>query len=165
MRSSRFVFALPLALLTNACGLHAYARGAASYTSSPATDEHSGALPLKPLVCIDSNRKDNRILAVRLSEGCTLVGGYDPREGRGATPGGMGSLKSYGACALPTASGPMPIRVTTSTFEMNLEAVDLTVGGETTDGRYVTYRFTGALGDNKERDQCDALRRAPQAAL
>jgi hypothetical protein len=154
MRSLYFV--IPLALLANACGVHAYARGAVSYTSSPSTTDLSGALALKPLVCIDSSPA----VAIRLSESCTLVGGYEARTGRGSTPGGMGSLTSEGECALPTSTGSLPIRVRTSTFERNLDAVDLTIGGTTTDGRYVTYRFTGTLSENEEGDQCAALLRS-----
>jgi hypothetical protein len=166
MNSARFVFVVPLALLTNACGVQAYARGAASYTSSPATADHSGALPLRTLVCIDPNTRDYaRSVAIRLGDGCSLVGEYEAHSGRGASPGGVGRLRSDGECALPTADGSMPIRVTTSTFQMDLDAVNLTVGGKTPDGRYVTYRFTGALGANVAEDPCKALLRAPQAAL
>ena len=93
-----------------------------------------------------------------LGDGCTLVGEYAAHEGRGSDPGGTGSLTSDGECALPTQTGSMPLRGTTSTFEVNHDAVDLTVGGKTTDGRYVTYRFTGTMGDNAERDQCHAPR-------
>ena len=153
MRKTHFAFFVPLALLTNQCGIHAYARGAGSYTSSPATAGRSGALALKPLICIDAASG----VAVALGESCTLVGMYEGRHGRGATPGGMGSLGDVDECALPTADGSVPIRVTTSTFERNLDAVDLTVGGRTEDGRYVTYRFTGVVGDNAEGDKCDAL--------
>jgi hypothetical protein len=101
-------------------------------------------------------------VAVRLGESCTLVGWYDAHHGRGSAPGGMASLASDGECELPTATGSMPIsvRVTTSTFEVNLDAVDLTVGGKTNDGKYVTYRFTGVVGNNEEGDQCSALLRA-----
>jgi hypothetical protein len=156
MRFAYLVFFALLALVASGCGLHAYARGAASYTSSPARAEASGALALKPLVCIDPETG----VAVRLSESCTLVGSYEARHGRGAAPGGMAALSSDGQCALPTAEGPLPVRVMTSTFERNLDAIDLTVGGRTQDDRYVTYRFTGVIGDNEEGDKCEALSNA-----
>jgi hypothetical protein len=162
MRKTHFVFFVPFALLSSQCGIHAYAQGAASYTSSPATADHSGALALEPLICIDAQSG----VAIRLGGSCTLVGAYRGRHGRGSTPGGMGSLGDVDECALPTADGSIPIRVTTSTFERNLDAVDLTVGGRTEDGRYVTYRFTGVVGDNAEGDTCDALfRSSPRSRL
>jgi hypothetical protein len=155
MRTSLFFFA-PFFLLANACGLHAYARGAASYTSSPSGTDRVGALPLKPLVCIDSRDR----VSVRLDDGCTLVGDYEAHRGRGVTPGGTGRLASNDECALPLAGGTVPLRVKTAMLQLNDDAVDLTLGGKTDDGRYVTYRFTGVMGDDEEKDQCDALAKA-----
>jgi hypothetical protein len=147
-----------LVLLPSACAQHGYAQGSVSYTTTPASADHSGALSLQALVCVDPTARDYR-RAVRLGLGdrCVLVGPFTPEGGR-QSRGGMARLVPDGVCAVPMATGNLALNEVTATFQEIAAAVDITVGGRSADGRYVTYRFTGALdGDNDEGRQCDAL--------
>jgi hypothetical protein len=62
-----------------------------------------------------------------------------------------------GICELPTSAGPLPLRVSNATLQYEGQGVDVTVGGTTNDGRYVTYRFTGMLGADAPSGDCDLL--------
>jgi hypothetical protein len=151
----RALVLLPFALLTNACAVHQFATGSVAYTSTPPAADDSGALPLAPLVCLGSARQAPTA-AIRLGPTCTLTGVYEAHRGR-YTSGGEASLRSLDACALPTLSGTLPVRVESTTLQVNGKAVDVTVGGTGTDGRYLTYRFTGLLGENDPSGDCDRI--------
>ncbi len=58
---------------------------------------------------------------------------------------------------LPTSTGPLPLHVTNGVLQYEGEGVDVTVGGTTNDGRYVTYRFTGVFGADGPGSACDSL--------
>src|SRR5208282_152131 len=102
-----------LTLVTSGCiAQHGYAQGSVSYTSTPATAEHTGALLLLTLVCLDSAARHYRREArIRLGGSCTLAGPYEARHGRNSTRGGTASLVPDGVCSLPTAAEPIPVRV------------------------------------------------------
>ena len=160
MTSNAPFFALLIvpALLTSGCAVHQVANGTVSYTSTPPVADHSGALPLSSLVCVDdSHRVAEHTAGVRLGS-CQLAGFDHPHRGRGATSGGETELHAVGgACELPTSTGPLPLRVSSATLQYEGQGVDITVGGTTNDGRYVTYRFTGMLGANAPSGDCDSL--------
>jgi hypothetical protein len=70
----------------------------------------------------------------------------------------MARLSNHGKCALPIASGVMPLKVVTATLQVLGDAVDATVGGVTEAGTYVTYRFTGTTEADAPPAQCAETR-------
>lgn len=140
------------------CSRHGYAAGSVSYTSTPMLEDHAGALPLETLVCIPQVPQDyGRSVGVRLGTGCTLVGAYDARRGKGQGGVGVAQLVPEGVCALPTGAAPLVVRVQNATLEVLGEAVNVTVGGSAENGPYITYRFTGMMQDNDADAECDKL--------
>ncbi len=107
------------------------------------------------LVCIDPKPDyGQHSVGVRLGDACTLTGFYEAHTGRGVTPGGATRLSSSGKCSLPTRAGPLPLDVANTTLSVNGSAVMVSVGGTTTDGRYMTYPFSGFLGEDAPSDEC-----------
>jgi hypothetical protein len=121
-------------------------------------EEHSGALPLQTLMCIPQMPQDlGRSVGIRLGTGCTLIGAYDARRGKGQGGVGVAQLVPEGVCALRTRSTPLVVHVQNATLEVMGEAVNVTVGGSSDNGRYVTYRFTGMMAGNDADAECDRL--------
>jgi len=155
-RSSVAFFALLVPVLAiSGCAVHQFADGTVSYTSTPAVADHTGALPLRSLVCIAVRDPDQHTAGVRLGS-CQLAGFNHAHPGR--TRGGESELRAVGGvCELPTSEGPLSLRVTNATLHYEGDSVDINVGGTATDGRYVTYRFTGILGEDGPSADCDAV--------
>jgi hypothetical protein len=151
-------FALPVLLSANACATYQLAEGSVSYTSSPPAAGASGALSLEMAVCSGTTR-DTRQFGLRVGDACTLVGEEEvTNRGRWGGGGTMASLESVGRCWLPMRDGPpVHVAVRNGTYHREGDAVDLVVGGTTDDGRYMTYRFTGALGEKDPTNECDGI--------
>jgi hypothetical protein len=162
MRCTRLLAVL--ALLTNACATSQYVRGSADFTSTPQVGEHSGALPLTALVCVDPSGRIPSAGA-RLGDDCDLRGRWTAihsRNGFGFAGGSAQLASATGRCELPTATGPIPIRVDAATLEMKGGAggaTNVTVGGTTSDARYVTYRFTGMYAGEASGGACERVLR------
>jgi hypothetical protein len=153
---SRLFFVLPFALLTNACAVHQFVDGTVSYTSTPPVADHSGALPSTALLCFGSAGRPNHTAGIRIGS-CQLAGFDNPNRA-----GGDAALQVVGSeCALPTLAGPLPLRVANATLQYTHHTIDVTVGGTTTDGRYLTYRFTGTRGSDGASGDCDAVLDVP----
>jgi hypothetical protein len=153
-----FSMALPALLVSGCATTHQFAGGNVSYTSTPPIADHSGALPLSTLVCVDDGRLAPKFSAgIRLGS-CQLAGFDHWRHPRGGVVSGETEIYAVGGeCALPTSAGPVPLTVQSATLQYAGDGVDITVGGTTRDGRYMTYRFTGLLGAQASGDECEAL--------
>jgi hypothetical protein len=155
MRRTLSGYLAPFALLANACTWHPYVNGTVNYSTSPPLDGGFGALPLSTIVCA---RPVDSLASIRFGDQCTLSGAWMP-VGRHAFAG-IARLGSHGECALPAANGMViPLRGATATLQIFGEAVDATVGGVTSDGRYVTYRFTGTAAGEAPEEACAGLKR------
>ncbi len=158
-------FTLLLALLTGGCATHQFVNGAVSYTSTPPVADHSGALPLTGTVCVDHNVHFPSYTAGVQLGSCKLAGRDNPARGRGASGGSATLHDNTGdGCVLPTSTGDLPIRVDNATLQYGGTAVDVTVGGTTNDGRYLTYRFTGTYGAEAPSNECDEVLKPIPAA-
>ena len=155
----RLVVSLSFLSLLAGCSVERYAAGTASFTTTPMNGEHSGALPLRGLVCANEPSSGHPLAAIRLGDGCVLVGRWEGQRYGGGTT----QLRPTGTCTLPTGGEPMQLRVQTATAAVNERTgsfdgqVDVAVGGLDEQGRYVTYRFTGGLTrEEVSGAECDA---------
>ncbi len=150
----RFLFVLFLASAApmSGCGItwNTYAKGTASYTGASSVDAIAGALPLRAAMCAGTTSSTS-LMRVRLGDRCVLEG---PWASTGGT-NGSARLTPLGECALPFGEGVVsPVRVEQATLAVSSGVLDVSVGGATPGGHYVSYRFTGALESHPSANAC-----------
>ena len=155
---------IALALLAGGCAWNpgagygasrSYVVGVASYTMTPAVVGSSGALSLNAVACIAPRSSRTPRAGIQLGTHCALSG-----EWFGARYGPTSvQLTSADRCALPGATGPIPVRMQTATLAFLGGTVDVAAGGVTSDGSYIAYRFTGAVESGADPHACDEVLR------
>ncbi len=144
----RALLCLSLAFALNGCATHGFFDGTVSYAANPPMADRAGALPLRALICLDPNYTPaSRQIGIALGDRCHLF----------ASTRTLPTLTVEGTCALPTAAGPVTLTVRSALAQFQHRSIDVTVDGTTSDGHYLTYRFTGVRGANDAGDECDAL--------
>ena len=147
MRLTPILLLIPLA---TGCATQRVVAGTASYTSTPASPETSGALPVSSVVCLNrAHPHEGHFSAgVRFGDDCVLAG---MAIGQGMP------LQAVGECALPTSAGPLPLHVQTAMLDSQGATATVTVAGTTRDGRYVNYRFDGNTTGTISGSACDPV--------
>jgi hypothetical protein len=150
MRPTFVLSVLLLASAVSACATQRIVAGTATYTSSPASPETSGALPVSTVVCLNRAHPHEGPFSagVRFGDDCVLAG---IAVGRGMP------LQAVGECALPTSAGPLPLQVQTAVLDTQGATATVTIGGTTRDGRYVNYRFDGNTTGTISAEACDPV--------
>jgi hypothetical protein len=161
MRLSPLFFSLALAATTSGCVTQNWVYGSTSYTSSPSAAASTGALPTTALLC-SSPRHILTEYVFELGPGCRVLLDTHGREGTLAQIVGD-------RCDVAGSDGVLSIDPKSVTAQLGRKTIDLTIGGTSrTDGRYITYRFTGTSYAEATNEACEAviadLRHRPQVA-